>query len=233
MRVASREATERNNFGLFPSATLLGLYEQATNGIFAVLIGVVALSSSSAASHMNIMLMVVSERTRGVACARRWAPSAPTSCRKVLTESVTVNLGVSSGCPRLLLALGIAAYPRFRHGWSPGPSWLPSSSRPQSSVLRPYPAHGRRRSTPSRHSDVNKGLIAKFPDGARDAAHQQNAVGHNVLGVVIGITASVGMTSLGAASTSRSANRTVSLAQHHRAQQVSIVSIGEGPTSTT
>src|SRR5687768_8883559 len=66
MRVARRlKPTERNNFGLFTSATLLGLYEQATNGIFAVLIGVVALSLVvGGIVIMNIMLMVVSERTR-------------------------------------------------------------------------------------------------------------------------------------------------------------------------
>src|SRR5262249_53574254 len=36
--------SERDNFGIFTSDTILGIYRQATTGIFAVLVGVVALS---------------------------------------------------------------------------------------------------------------------------------------------------------------------------------------------
>ena len=43
MRIERRlRPAERDNFGMFTSDTLLGLYHTATNGIFAVLIGVVA-----------------------------------------------------------------------------------------------------------------------------------------------------------------------------------------------
>ncbi len=49
-----------SNFGMFTSDTLLDLYHSATNGIFAVLIGVVALSLVvGGIVIMNIMLMVV------------------------------------------------------------------------------------------------------------------------------------------------------------------------------
>ena len=39
---------EDNNFGLYTSGTILNLWETATSGIFAVLVGVVALSRSRA-----------------------------------------------------------------------------------------------------------------------------------------------------------------------------------------
>ena len=56
-----------DNFGMFTSDTFLDIYHTATNGIFAVLIGVVALSLVvGGIVIMNIMLMVVSERTREI-----------------------------------------------------------------------------------------------------------------------------------------------------------------------
>ena len=68
LRVARRlKPSEPDNFGIFTSDTLLGLYRQATAGIFAVLVGVVALSLVvGGIVIMNIMLMVVSERTREI-----------------------------------------------------------------------------------------------------------------------------------------------------------------------
>ena len=56
-----------DNFGIFTSDTILDIYHSATNGIFAVLIGVVGLSLVvGGIVIMNIMLMVVSERTREI-----------------------------------------------------------------------------------------------------------------------------------------------------------------------
>ena len=56
-----------DNFGILTSDTFLDIYHSATNGIFAVLIGVVALSLVvGGIVIMNIMLMVVSERTREI-----------------------------------------------------------------------------------------------------------------------------------------------------------------------
>ena len=58
---------EPDNFGIFTSDTIMGLYDQATKGIFAVLVGVVALSLVvGGIVIMNIMLMVVTERTREI-----------------------------------------------------------------------------------------------------------------------------------------------------------------------
>ena len=64
---AARSRREPDNFGIFTSDTVLDLYRQATDGIFAVLVGIVALSLVvGGIVIMNIMLMVVSERTREI-----------------------------------------------------------------------------------------------------------------------------------------------------------------------
>jgi putative ABC transport system permease protein len=58
---------EKDNFGMFTSGTIIEIWRQATSGIFAVLIGVVALSLVvGGIVIMNIMLMVVTERTREI-----------------------------------------------------------------------------------------------------------------------------------------------------------------------
>jgi putative ABC transport system permease protein len=93
LRVARRlKPKEPNNFGLFTSDTLLGLYRQATNGIFAVLVGVVALSLLvGGIVIMNIMLMVVSERTREIGLRKALGARRADIMSQVLTESVTLS----------------------------------------------------------------------------------------------------------------------------------------------
>ena len=83
---------DRDNFGIFTSDTLLGLYRQATNGIFAVLVGVVALSLVvGGIVIMNIMLMVVSERTREIGLRKALGARRKDIMSQVLTESVTLS----------------------------------------------------------------------------------------------------------------------------------------------
>jgi putative ABC transport system permease protein len=93
LRVARRlKAAEPNNFGLFTSDTLLGIYHQATTGIFAVLVGVVALSLLvGGIVIMNIMLMVVSERTREIGLRKALGARRKDIMSQVLTESVTLS----------------------------------------------------------------------------------------------------------------------------------------------
>ena len=93
MRVARRlKPNEPDNFGIFTSETLLGIYRQATAGIFAVLVGVVALSLLvGGIVIMNIMLMVVSERTREIGLRKAVGARRKDILAQVLTESVTLS----------------------------------------------------------------------------------------------------------------------------------------------
>ena len=82
-----------NNFGMFTSDTLLGIYRQATTGIFAVLVGVVALSLVvGGIVIMNIMLMVVTERTREIGLRKALGAKRRDIMLQVLAESVTLSV---------------------------------------------------------------------------------------------------------------------------------------------
>jgi putative ABC transport system permease protein len=93
LRVARRMSPrEPDNFGIYTSDTLLGIYQQATTGIFAVLVGVVALSLLvGGIVIMNIMLMVVSERTREIGLRKAVGARRRDIMSQVLTESITLS----------------------------------------------------------------------------------------------------------------------------------------------
>jgi putative ABC transport system permease protein len=93
MRIERRlRPSEPDNFGMFTSDTLLGIYHTATNGIFAVLVGVVALSLVvGGIVIMNIMLMVVSERTREIGLRKALGARRRDIMYQILTESVTLS----------------------------------------------------------------------------------------------------------------------------------------------
>jgi putative ABC transport system permease protein len=93
LRVTRRlKPSEEDNFGLFTSDTVLGLYQQATNGIFAVLVGVVALSLLvGGIVIMNIMLMAVSERTREIGLRKALGAKRRDIMSQILTEAVTLS----------------------------------------------------------------------------------------------------------------------------------------------
>ncbi|MGE0447957.1 MAG: ABC transporter permease [Vicinamibacterales bacterium] len=96
-----------NNFGVFTSGTILDIYHQATNGIFAVLVGVVALSLVvGGIVIMNIMLMVVSERTREIGLRKAVGARRAHIMAQMLTESIV--LSVFGGVIGTLLGLAIA-----------------------------------------------------------------------------------------------------------------------------
>jgi putative ABC transport system permease protein len=108
LRVARRlKPRDANNFGMFTSETFLNLYSQATSGIFAVLVGIVALSLVvGGIVIMNIMLMVVSERTREIGLRKALGARRVDILTQMLSESVV--LSVLGGIVGTLLGAGIA-----------------------------------------------------------------------------------------------------------------------------
>jgi putative ABC transport system permease protein len=115
-----------DNFGVVSSDTLLNIYNQATSGIFAVLIGVVSLSLVvGGIVIMNIMLMVVSERTREIGLRKSLGARRRDVLWQILTESVTLStfggmVGTGLG---FLVAWGISKIsplPAIVEPWSVG-----------------------------------------------------------------------------------------------------------------
>jgi putative ABC transport system permease protein len=83
---------EPDNFGILSSNTFLDLYRTATTGLFAVLIGVVGLSLVvGGIVIMNIMLMVVSERTREIGLRKSLGARRRDILWQILTESITLS----------------------------------------------------------------------------------------------------------------------------------------------
>jgi putative ABC transport system permease protein len=114
---------QKDNFGMFTSDSILAIYHQATSGIFAVLVGVVALSLVvGGIVIMNIMLMVVTERTFEIGLRKALGAKRRDIMLQVLAESVT--LSVAGGVVGTTLGFLLA--------------WVISSVSPLPAAVQPW-----------------------------------------------------------------------------------------------
>jgi putative ABC transport system permease protein len=113
-----------DNFGLFTSDTFLSIYKTLTQGVFAVLIGVVAMSLVvGGIVIMNIMLMVVSERTREIGLRKALGARRRDIVWQILTESITLStfggiIGTALGSIFAVIISKVSPLPASVQIWS-------------------------------------------------------------------------------------------------------------------
>jgi putative ABC transport system permease protein len=125
LRVGRRlRPDEENNFGVFSSGTIIGIWRQATEGIVAVLVGVVGLSLVvGGIVIMNIMLMVVTERTPEIGLRKALGARRRDIVFQVLIETITLStvggmVGTAFGFAVALLVERLTPVPAAVELWS-------------------------------------------------------------------------------------------------------------------
>ena len=115
---------QTDNFGIVSSDTFLNIYRSATSMIFAVLIGVVSLSLVvGGIVIMNIMLMVVSERTREIGLRKSLGARRRDILWQILTESITLStfggiIGTAFGFTVAWIISKLSPLPAIVEPWS-------------------------------------------------------------------------------------------------------------------
>jgi putative ABC transport system permease protein len=113
-----------DNFGIVASDSVLGIFQQATAGIAVVLVGIVGLSLLvGGIVIMNIMLMVVSERTREIGLRKALGAKRRDIMSQVLTESITLSmvggiLGIALGALFSTIISSLTPVPSAVEMWS-------------------------------------------------------------------------------------------------------------------
>ena len=113
-----------DNFGIVASDSVLGIFQQATAGIAVVLVGIVGLSLLvGGIVIMNIMLMVVSERTREIGLRKALGAKRRDIMSQVLTESITLSvvggiLGIALGALFSMIISSLTPVPSSVELWS-------------------------------------------------------------------------------------------------------------------
>jgi putative ABC transport system permease protein len=113
-----------DDFGIVASDSVLGIFQQATAGIAVVLVGIVGLSLLvGGIVIMNIMLMVVSERTREIGLRKALGAKRRDIMSQVLTESITLSmvggiLGIALGALFSAIISALTPVPSAVELWS-------------------------------------------------------------------------------------------------------------------
>ena len=113
-----------DNFGIVASDSVLGIFQQATAGIAVVLVGIVGLSLLvGGIVIMNIMLMVVSERTREIGLRKALGAKRRDIMSQVLTESITLSvvggiIGIALGALFSTIISSLTPVPSSVELWS-------------------------------------------------------------------------------------------------------------------